>query len=47
MFYIYLAIALFILIITISDMFEDDNIFSQMNAALIIIPLILRLLMIK
>ncbi|MDP0494187.1 MAG: hypothetical protein Q7K48_07805 [Fusobacterium sp. JB021] len=47
MFYIYLAIALFILIITILDMFEDDNIFSQMNAALIIIPLILRLLMIK
>ncbi|MFK4784763.1 hypothetical protein [Fusobacterium sp. MFO224] len=47
MFYIYLAIALFILIIIILDMFEDDNIFSQMNAALVIIPLILRLLMIK
>ncbi|MFA6708936.1 MAG: hypothetical protein WCR79_04475 [Fusobacterium sp.] len=47
MFFIYLAIALFILILTILNMFEDNKIFNQMNAALVIIPLILRLLMIK
>lgn len=47
MFYIYLGITLFILVLVTFNIFEDESIFGQLNSALIIIPLILRLLMIK
>ncbi len=47
MMYVYLGITLYIFILVILNLLEEDNFFNQMNAALVIIPLILRLLMIK
>lgn len=44
---IYLGITLYILIMVILNLFEEKFFFNQLNAALVIIPLILRLLMIK
>lgn len=44
---IYLGITLYILIMVIMNLFEEEDVFKQMNSALVIIPLILRLLMIK
>lgn len=45
--YIYLAITLYILILVVMNLIEDKKISHQINAALVIIPLILRLFMIK
>lgn len=47
MMFIYLGITLYILIMVILNLFEEKFFFNQLNAALVIIPLILRLLMIK
>ncbi|MGL5902342.1 MAG: hypothetical protein ACRCZO_06595 [Cetobacterium sp.] len=47
MMFIYLGITLYILIMVVLNLFEEKRFFSQLNAALVIIPLILRLLMIK
>lgn len=47
MMYIYLTIILFILILVILNLLSEKNIPKQLNAALVIIPLLLRLLMIK
>ena len=44
---IYLAIAFYILILVVLNLLEEKNVFNQLNAALVIIPLVLRLLMIK
>ncbi|MBC2851732.1 MULTISPECIES: hypothetical protein [unclassified Cetobacterium] len=44
---IYLGITLYIFILVILNLFEEEKLFNQLNAALVIIPLILRLLMIK
>ena len=47
MMFIYLGIALYILIMVLLNLFEDKIFFNQLNAALVIIPIVLRLLMIK
>lgn len=47
MMFIYLGITLYILILVILNLFEEKRVSIQLNAALVIIPLILRLLMIK
>lgn len=47
MMFIYLGIALYILIMVLLNLFEDKIFFNQLNATLVIIPLVLRLLMIK
>ncbi|WP_297433611.1 hypothetical protein [uncultured Cetobacterium sp.] len=47
MMFIYLGITLYILVMVILNLFEEKRFFNQLNAALVIIPLILRLLMIK
>ena len=47
MLYIYLGIVLFLLVFIIWNMIKEKNIFLQIDAALVIIPLILRLLLIK
>ena len=44
---IYLGIILFLLIPIVWNMVEEKNIFLQIDAALVIVPLILRLLLIK
>lgn len=45
--YIYLGILFYIFVIVIFDLLEEKDLFKQLNAALVLIPLILRLLMIK
>lgn len=45
--YIYLAMTLYILILVVMNLLEEKSISHQINAALVIIPLILRILMIK
>ncbi len=47
MMYIYLSILLYVLIIVIFNLLEEKAITKQLNAALVIIPLILRILFIK
>lgn len=47
MMYIYLLIVLYILILVILNLLTEKNISKQLNAALIIIPLLLRILKIK
>lgn len=47
MLYIYLAIILFLLVFIIWNMIEEKSILAQIDAALVIIPLVLRLLLIK
>lgn len=47
MLYIYLGIVLFLLVFIIWNMVKEKNIFLQIDAALVIIPLVLRLLLIK
>jgi hypothetical protein len=47
MMYIYLTIIFFVLILVILNLLSEKNIPKQLNAALVIIPLLLRLLMIK
>ena len=47
MLYIYLAIILFLLVFIIWNMLTEKNLLVQVDAALVIIPLVLRLLLIK
>ena len=44
---VYRAIVAIVLIFTVWNMFDEKKITLQANAALVIVPLILRLLMIK
>ena len=45
--YVYLAIVALILVLILANMFKKDKFLYQLDAALVIIPLILRLLLIK
>lgn len=46
--YIYLAIVAFVLVLIIVNMFrKKDNIFFQVDAALVMVTLLLRLLLLK
>ncbi|WP_294704775.1 hypothetical protein [uncultured Fusobacterium sp.] len=47
MMYIYLAIIFFVLVLVILNLLSEKSIPKQLNAAMVIIPLLLRLLMIK
>lgn len=47
MMYIYLALAAYVLLMVVLNLFEEKEIPKQMNAALVIIPLLLRILLIK
>lgn len=47
MMYIYLAILLYVLVMVVVNLVKEKSITKQLNAALVIIPLILRLLFIK
>lgn len=44
---VYRAIVAIVLIFTVWNMFDEDKISLQANAALVVVPMILRLLMIK
>jgi len=44
---IYRMIAALVLILTIVNLFEEKEFKKQINAALVVIPLVLRILMIK
>lgn len=44
---VYRGLVLLILIFTVWNLFEEKNILNQANAALVVIPLLLRVLMIK
>ena len=45
MLYIYLAIVLFLLVFIVWNMIQEKNV--QIDAALVVVPLVLRLLLIK
>ncbi|CAK7021505.1 MULTISPECIES: hypothetical protein [Fusobacterium] len=47
MMYIYLALVLYVLIMVVLNLLEEKDLMKQVNAALVIIPLLLRILMIK
>lgn len=47
MMYIYLGIIFYILILVVLNLLNEKNIAKQFNAAIVIIPLLLRLLLIK
>lgn len=47
MLYIYLGIVLFLLVSIVWNMFKEKNILFQIDAALVVVPLVLRLLLIK
>lgn len=47
MMYIYLTIIFFVLVLVILNLLSEKSIPKQLNAAMVIIPLLLRLLMIK
>lgn len=47
MMYIYLTIIFFVLVLVILNLLSEKNIPKQLNAAMVVIPLLLRLLMIK
>lgn len=44
---VYRGIILLILVLTIINLFREEKFLNQANAALVLIPLVLRLLMIK
>lgn len=44
---IYLGITLYVFILVSLNLFEEKKIFNQLNAALVLIPLILRIFLIK
>jgi len=44
---VYRIIALLVLVFTIINLFKEKEFKKQMNAALVVIPLVLRILMIK
>lgn len=47
MLYIYLGIVLFLLVFILWNMFKEKDILLQIDAALVVVPLVLRLLLIK
>lgn len=47
MMYIYLALVLYVLIMVVLNLLEEKDLMKQLNAAIVIIPLLLRILMIK
>ncbi|MGF6905564.1 hypothetical protein [Fusobacterium sp. PH5-44] len=47
MMYIYLALAAYILLMVGLNLFSEKDLPKQLNAALVVIPLILRILLIK
>lgn len=47
MMYIYLALVLYVLIMVVLNLLEEKDLMKQVNAALVKIPLLLRILMIK
>lgn len=47
MLYIYLAIVLFLLVFIIRNMVKEKDLLLQIDAALVVVPLVLRLLLIK
>lgn len=47
MLYIYLGLILFLLVFIVRNMFREKNLMLQIDAALVVVPLILRLLLIK
>ncbi len=47
MLYIYLAIVLFLLVFIVWNMIQEKNVLLQIDAALVVVPLVLRLLLIK
>ena len=46
MMYIYLALVLYVLVMVVLNLLEEKDLMKQVNAALVIIPLLLRILMI-
>ncbi len=44
---IYRILVLFILLLTLWNLFTEDKVEEQANAAIVVIPLVLRILMIK
>ena len=45
--YVYLGIVLFLLVFIVRNMFYEKDVLLQLDAALVIVPLLLRLLLIK
>lgn len=45
--YVYLGLVLFLLVFVIKNMVREKNLMLQINAALVVVPLVLRLLLIK
>ncbi len=45
--YVYLGMVLFLLVFVIKNMVREKNLMLQIDAALVVVPLVLRLLLIK
>ena len=45
--YVYLGLVLFLLVFVIKNMLREKNLMLQIDAALVVVPLVLRLLLIK
>ena len=45
--YVYLGLVLFLQVFIIKNMIQEKNLLLQIDAALVVVPLILRLLLIK
>lgn len=45
--YVYLGLVLFLLVFVIKNMVREKNLMLQSDAALVVVPLVLRLLLIK
>ena len=45
--YVYLGLVLFLLVFVIKNMVWEKNLMLQIDAALVVVPLVLRLLLIK
>lgn len=45
--YVYLGLVLFMLVFVIKNMVREKNLMLQIDAALVVVPLVLRLLLIK
>ena len=45
--YVYMGLELFLLVFDIKNMVREKNLMLQIDAALVVVPLVLRLLLIK
>lgn len=45
--YVYLGLVLFLLVFVIKNMVREKNLMLQIDAALVVVPMVLRLLLIK